>query len=91
MNYHNSIETISNINSKTIENSLKSLQDALNFETKNHSEYKSEKIRELEKSYKMHMGKLEYENSVITLKKLIFFEPKSNLKIYRQKLSITPI
>lgn len=77
---NHSIDSISNLNnSKSIENSLQSLENAINFEKKTYSDYKKEKLKELEKESKRFINSFEFEKAVVVLKKLIFFDNQSKL------------
>lgn len=74
--------SLSNLNpnqSKSLETSLRSLENAITFNKKSHNDYKKEKIKELEKEYKMCMMTNEYEKAIIVVKKLTFFDNSSKI------------
>ncbi len=80
MKNETSIESISNLNiiqEKSYEFSLQSLENAINFDKKSYIDYKNEKLRELEKQFKLNMSNYDYERAVIIMKKLIFFNNQS--------------
>jgi hypothetical protein len=69
--------TNNNNGSKSFEYSLKSLENALIFKKKKYSDYKLEKLDELEQNISKCIQSMDYENALIHLKKLTFFEPNS--------------
>lgn len=67
---------------ESFETSLRSLENALIFNKKKYSEYKNDKIFELEKECSHCMSVLEFEKAIILLKKLLFFDPNSIIFIF---------
>ena len=79
--YKNLAESIAkNLNaSKSNETSLRSLENAINFSpNKNYDQYKKEKVDELEELSLFLIEQEEYEKAIVVVKKLLFFNTKSN-------------
>jgi tetratricopeptide (TPR) repeat protein len=83
-NQQHTFESISNFNEKhDLENSLHSLENAINFIGTSKSDidlknFKIEKFFELERDYRTNLLIYDYEKAIISLKKMIFFDKKSN-------------
>ena len=76
----NSLESIQRnfmSQSKSFENSLISLENAIDFKKKKYSDFKEEKINELEKEFNRFNSSNDFEKAIVMLKKLIFFDPGS--------------
>ena len=64
-----------------LEQTLRSLSTLYDAPKKSHDELRNEKINELNLEYQTYLLDEDYEKGITIMKKLIFFEPSSNIKI----------